>query len=93
MKTVWSAQAIDDLVALRRYIRDFNPAAAADTAQRIVEAVETLEDHPHMGRAGRLPNTREWVVQGTPFIIPYRVSDERREIIAVIHGARKWPKT
>lgn len=92
MKIVWSAQAVDDLKALREYIADVNPPAAADVALRIVEAVEHLAEFPEKGRLGRLPHTRELVIQGTPFIAPYRVRSERLEIIAVIHGARRWPE-
>ena len=91
MTIVWSAQALRDLISLRRYIAEHNPTAAADTAARLLAAIENLPDFPSQGRPGRLPETRELVVTGTPYIVPYRVSDDRLEIIAVIHGARQWP--
>jgi toxin ParE1/3/4 len=58
---------------------------------RIVEAVETLRDHPHLGRAGRIAETRELVIAETPYLVPYRVADGDAQILAVIHGARRWP--
>ena len=91
MTLVWSPDSVNDLRALRDYIEEFNPAAAAEVAARIIEAVELLVDFPGIGRVGRKPNTRELVVPGTPYFVPYRVVDGRVEIIGVIHGARKWP--
>lgn len=78
---------------MRAYIEEHNPTAAAKTARRLVEAVEGLLEFPAQGRPGRLPQTRELVVSGTPYFIPYRINDDRLEIIAVIHGARQWPES
>jgi toxin ParE1/3/4 len=51
-----------------------------------------LADYPASGRPGRWPNTRELVVPGTPFMLPYCVKDDELWIIAVMHAARKWPE-
>ena len=91
MIVVWSKVAIEDLVHLRSYIAKHNPTAAGETAQAILDAVDRLRRFPASGRPGRLPHTRELVVSGTPFIIPYTARSDRIEIIAVLHGARKWP--
>ena len=34
-----------------------------------------------MGRAGREPGTREWVVPRLPYIVVYEVHEERDEVI------------
>jgi plasmid stabilization system protein ParE len=47
-----------------------------------------------------VPNTRELVVTGTPYILPYPVAypvaytvvEEEVRIAAVLHGARPWPE-
>ncbi len=91
MKLYWSHGAIEDLKHLRAYIARDNPFAAADVSERILEAVERLRQFPAMGRPGRVANTRELVVPGTPLILPYTVTDRGVEIIAVLHGARTWP--
>ena len=44
-----------------------------------------------MGRQGRIDGTRELVIHGLPYIIPYRMRHGRVEILAVIHAARRWP--
>lgn len=63
------------------------------TAARILDTVDLLATQPHMGRPGRVVGTRELVVPNTPYIIRYRVKDDRLELIAVFHGRQKWPKT
>ncbi|MEK6814613.1 MAG: type II toxin-antitoxin system RelE/ParE family toxin [Nitrospirota bacterium] len=91
MKLLWFSLAIDDLQALREYIARDNPEAARDAASRILEAVSTLEKQPAIGRPGRVPGTRELIVSGTPYIIPYRARGNVVEILRVFHAARKWP--
>jgi addiction module RelE/StbE family toxin len=93
MKVVWSRRAIRHLVALRDYIAEDSPQNAAVVAARILDSVELLTTHPEIGRPGRVVGTRELVVPGTPYIIPYRVRGERLELIAVFHGRQKWPKS
>ena len=34
-----------------------------------------------MGRFGRIPGTRELIVPGLPYIVPYRIRDEIVEIL------------
>ncbi len=75
-----------------RFIAKDNPRAAVETAERIIDAVERLKEFPASGRPGRLPHTREFVVPGTPFFLPYRVKGEAVEILGVIQGARRWPE-
>ncbi len=92
MIVVWSDEALDDLVALRAYISQDNPTAAARIALAIIQNVEDmLPDHPHVGRPGRVPGTREFVIPRTPYIVPYRVRNNRIEILRVYHAARQWP--
>jgi toxin ParE1/3/4 len=91
MRIIWSPTARDDLKHVRSYIARQNPAAAANVAKAILQAVQNLARHPSMGRPGRLPGTRELVITGTPFIVPYTVRDQNVEIIAVLHGAQMWP--
>ena len=93
MKVVWSRRAIRHLVCLREFIAKDSESNAALVARRILEAVETLRRHPEIGRPGRIVGTRELVVVGTPYVIPYRVRRERLELIAVFHGRQKWPTT
>lgn len=90
---VWTRLALQDLQHVRNYIGTDNADAADTVMQKIAKAVENLEFYQNLGRAGRVKGTRELVVVGTPFLIPYRIRKERIEILAVIHGARRWPES
>ena len=92
MILVWSRRAITHLADLRAYIAQENPGAAAHVAPTLLTAVERLAELPNRGRPGRVPGTRELVVPGTPYVIPYRLRGGRLEIIAVFHGRQRWPK-
>ena len=59
--------------------------------ERIQETAAILVRHPTAGRTGRVLGTRELIVAGTPWVIPYRVRRGFIDILAVIHRARKWP--
>ena len=92
MIIVWSPRAVAHLTDLRAYIARDNPRAAGRIATTLLAAVERLAELPNLGRPGRVASTRELVVPGTPYVIPYRLRGDRLEIIAVFHGRQKWPK-
>ncbi len=93
MRLRWTGDAINDLVSLRRYIEKDKPGAARDMVLKITDAVTNLQDQLHIGRPGRVPYTREFVVPGTPYIIPYRVKRDIVEVLRVIHGTIEWPES
>ena len=74
------------------YVAARNPEAARRLARRIENAVERLSIFPESGRPGRIAGTRELVVTGTPYIVPYRVKADRVEILRVFHAMRRWPE-
>jgi len=92
MRVRWLRKALQNLADEAEYIASDNPAAAARIVARIAEAVERLSSFPAMGRPGRVVGTRELVVTGTPYIIPYRVRGGDVEILRVFHAVRKWPE-
>jgi toxin ParE1/3/4 len=93
MIVAWTTEAVADLISLRAFISDDNPAAAQRLVTDIIRRVEsTLAVTPGIGRPGRVIGTREFVVSGTPFIIPYRVEDNGLQVLRVYHGARLWPE-
>ena len=91
MQIRWLRSALKNLDEAAEYIARDDPEAAARTVERIVTSVEKLGDYPASGRPGRVPGTRELVISGTPYLVPYRVRGEKVEILRVFHGARKWP--
>ena len=91
MNLVWEEDALSDLEGIYEYIAQDNSGAATETTERITEAVALLEESPGMGRPGRVPNTRELVVSGTPYIVPYRVRRRDIQILRVFHTAQRAP--
>jgi addiction module RelE/StbE family toxin len=92
MKIRWTRPASRDIQAIQDYIAQDNLMAARQLTSTIRQRVQQLQDHPEIGRPGRLPGTRELVMTGTPYIAPYRVKDQCVEILALYHGARRWPE-
>jgi len=88
----WLRTALVNLDEEADYIAEDDPAAADRLVQRIPTAINLLAKNPSLGRPGRVPGTRELVIAGTPYILPYRVRAETVEILRVFHAARRWPK-
>jgi len=88
----WLRRAERDLEEVEKYIAQDNPKAAVDMVVKIILAVERLEHFPGIGRAGRVEGTKELVIDGTPYIVPYRKKGERIEILRVYHSSRLWPQ-
>ncbi len=92
MEIIWRRRALNHLDAIREFIADDNPAAAARVCAAIEGAVASLAEHPHLGRAGRVEGTRELIIGSFPYIVAYHVAEETVRILAVIHTSRQWPK-
>lgn len=90
LRLVRRASYAQDLDRIVDHIAKDNPPAALRMWDEIENQVERLRDFPRSGRAGRMPETRELVVAGTPFIVIYMVGDDV-DLIRVLHGAQKWP--
>jgi toxin ParE1/3/4 len=86
---VWSPLARTRLQEIRAYVARDKPEAAARLATRIVAVVESLREHPYLGRAGAEPGIRELVIGGTPYVVLYRVQGERVIISTIWHGAQR----
>lgn len=79
-----------DLNKIVDHIALDNPSAALGMWDDIERQVERLRDFPLSGRTGRISQTRELVVAGTPYIVVYLVAIDV-ELIRVLHGAQQWP--
>jgi len=91
MKIKWVNSAIDNLSNLADYIAEDNPVKARKLISKIRAAISNLAQQPAMGRPGRVENTRELVIVGTPYIVIYRIQNKEIEILRVLHGAQKCP--
>lgn len=91
MRIIWQDKAVSDLDRIAEYMMEDDPAAALRIVSTIREAVRVLIEHPYIGRAGRVEGTRELVIAGLPYILPYQSAGQEIRILAVMHTSRKWP--
>jgi toxin ParE1/3/4 len=88
----WAKKATEQFAASYDFLAAENPSAAAKQADVILRAVRQLVNFPEMGRIGRVSHTRELVIAGTPYVVAYRLKSDIIRILALLHGARRWPK-
>jgi toxin ParE1/3/4 len=86
----WSTAAEADLDRIIEFIAAANPMAAERLEQLIEDRVDGLLDFPSLGRDGKLPNTRELVIVGTPYVVVY-ILDNDPLVLRILHGAQRWP--
>ena len=93
MQIHWLARALQNLDDEANYIAKENPSAAANFVSQIQRSLELLQENPSMGRPGRVNGTRELIIAGMPYIIPYRVRPhlKRIEVLRVFHSSRRPP--
>jgi len=92
MQVKWTRKALDNLQDAVEYIANDRPVAATNVASKILNAANGLNVQPGMGRPGRVPGTRELIVGGLPYILPYVVKEGAVIILRVMHTSMKWPK-
>jgi addiction module RelE/StbE family toxin len=95
MRVKWLRKALANLDHAAGYIAKDNTSAA----RAMVMVAETfrladlLADNPNLGRAGRVPGTRELIMPRHPYIIPYRIRGGCVEVLRFFHTARQWPES
>lgn len=92
MRVRWLRAALANLDAAGAYIAKDNPKAADETVQRIVDAIYLLAENPQIdiSRAGRVPGTRELIVDRT-YLVAYRVRRGELQVLRVLHAKQRWP--
>lgn len=94
MRIEWTNLADVDLKHIYAYIREDSPKAAVAVLASIRRAVRgQLTTSPLSGRIGRVDGTRELVVPRLPYIVAYRVTAAGVQVLRVLHGAQRWPKS
>ena len=92
MQVKWTRKSLVNLDDAVKYIAADKPTAAAGVAQKIWDASQMLVEQPGLGRPGRVSGTRELIVPGFPYILPYFEKNGIVYILRVIHTSLKWPQ-
>ncbi|VVT06126.1 type II toxin-antitoxin system RelE/ParE family toxin [Rhizobium sp. EC-SD404] len=92
MRVEFTRVAIRDLESLHQHIGADNPVAARRVADRILKAVEVIVKNPGIGRPIDRSDVKEWTIPGLPYVVPYRASNDKLEILRVFHVRRRRPE-
>lgn len=90
MNLIWTPSARLDLREIISFVTERNVSAADRLGGLIERAAESLAAHPSIGRPGRIPGTREFVVHPN-YILIYEVSRDQLTVIAVLHARQQYP--
>ena len=92
-RIVWTEPAVSDLDSIHAYISRDSAIYADASLTEIFDATDRLIDYPQSGRV--VPeidddSTREIIVGN--YRVMYDSSGDNIRILAVLHGARQFPK-
>lgn len=87
MALKWTRTALSSVDEIAGFIAKENPTRATSFVLELKEAVTKLQVHTGMGRAGRVPGTRELVLHKN-YIAIYRVRGDGVEILRLHHVAK-----
>lgn len=83
----WTKTALRTLDEIAGYIAQDKPERASSFVRDLRAGTSKLESFPAMGRAGRVPGTRELVLHKN-YLAIYRVKGGDVEILRIHHVAR-----
>ena len=91
MEVIWTRPALRTLESIADFIARDNPVAAYEVTETIRRRALLLADFPYIGRVGGIAGTRELVVSGLLYILPYRIVWNTVQILDVFHTSRRFP--
>lgn len=83
----WTKTALASVDEIASDIAKDDPIRATRFVLDLQDAVSKLKAHPGMGRASRVPGTREWVLHKN-YIAIYRVRGDDIEMLRLHHMAQ-----
>ena len=85
MDLQFTEQALDDLVRLREFIAEKNPAAAKRGSEQLIESIDRLRDQPELGHGVEsLPGVREWIARN--YVVHYILLKDNLIVLQIWHG-------
>lgn len=87
MALKWTKGALGSVAEIAAFIACDNPARATSFVVELKESTARLQFFPGLGRAGRVPGTRELVLHKN-YIAIYRVKGGDVEVLRIHHVAQ-----
>lgn len=90
LPVIWRELALDSLDTILAFIVVRNEFAAFRLQNEIEQSTLSLADYPYLGRAGRVPGTRELVINAN-YVVVYEVTLASVDILDVLHTRQEYP--
>jgi len=93
MTVNWTEAALADLQAIETYIARHSAQYGRSMVERIFTQTGQLADFPRLG--AEVPEYADESLRElleNPYRIVYRVYDDRVDVVAVVHRARRMPR-
>ncbi len=93
MNVNWTEAALADLRAIDAYISHHSPQYGRSMVDRIFARSGVLADFPRLGAA--VPEYADDALRELfedPYRIVYRVSEDRVDVVAIVHTSRRMPR-
>ena len=93
---LFSREARGDLVRLRAFIAEHDPASAQRVARRLIQGIERLIRHPRLGKRVAIApgqaapeEIRDWLV--ADYVVRYLIANDRIIVLRAWHGKEQRP--
>lgn len=92
MEIIWTKKSQQALFSIYEYISADNEILAKEITACILKTIKTtIYNYKHVGKAGRVMGTREFVFSQYPYIIIYAVKNNNLYIVNILHTSKKYP--
>jgi toxin ParE1/3/4 len=90
MEIVWLPKALENLKEIKQYIANDSSKSAKKVAEKIKNTVATIRNYPHIGSPSLVNGFREMQVVGLPFVVFYKVFENKIVIARVLHNRQDF---
>lgn len=84
----YTTRALGHLKAIRVYLLERDPQAAAKVLGRIGAAINLLREFPYLGHETAVPGARVVVAAGLPYLVVYGIKENDIIILGIFHAAQ-----
>jgi len=93
LEIIWSKKSQQALNIIYEYLSVEKEVLAKEIISCIINTVKIkIYNYKHIGRAGRILGTREFVLSQYPYIIIYTIKNNYLYIVNILHTSMKYPK-
>ncbi len=89
MKVIFTQQALDAINSIYTFTTTLSDKKTAKWALELIyKTLEVIKEFPNIGKVGEKNNIREFVMNKIPYVIVYKIMDDKIYILAITHTSR-----